>query len=318
MTSQHDAVSERLTYGVSRALIIVKLHSLRGGGAVNSEDLERLPYDLRRLLTVVDEKDVVSPAKPLPRVERWWRILDGPLGSLLPGGAMAVLALDTVLEQSLKRRARSERLLVKLDHAQAASLTFPPGHPRVKVVYTGHPTAWRVYVPMADFHRFLFEHKVAEAQRLLRSLGAQTITVERVQGWDQSVGVSASAGVPAADAASLKASGGRIIGHEQSVLATMQLNPTHRPHVPSDLVWMSHEPLWQEIADARISSGLRSFTLDVRSTDDYGINASLKASVTKAGFDVGGEFKEHTSTIWRMAGTFGDVLDVDRPAEAQN
>jgi hypothetical protein len=37
---------------------------------------------------------------------------------------------------------------------------------------------------------------------------------------------------------------------------TMQLSPTTPPHIPSDLVWFRTKPLWQEIANARLESGL--------------------------------------------------------------
>ena len=38
-----------------------------------------------------------------------------------------------------------------------------------------------------------------------------------------------------------------------------------RPSVPNDLVWLPHEPFWQEVVDARLTSGLLSFNVDVRS-----------------------------------------------------
>jgi hypothetical protein len=44
----------------------------------------------------------------------------------------------------------------------------------------------------------------------------------------------------------------------------------------------------------------------VRSTDDYGVNASLKALVTKAGLEAGDAFVEHRNTVWRLQGTSPD------------
>jgi hypothetical protein len=84
----------------------------------------------------------------------------------------------------------------------------------------------------------------------------------------------------------------------------MRLNPSGSPRVPDDLVWFPHEPLWQEVVDARLTSGLTSFVLDVRSFDDYGVNASLKALVDKYGLEAGGSFVEHRATLWRLEGTF--------------
>jgi hypothetical protein len=52
---------------------------------------------------------------------------------------------------------------------------------------------------------------------------------------------------------------------------------------------------------------LREFSLDVRSSDDFGINASLKALVNKVGLDAGGKFVEHVETIWRLEGEFAPL-----------
>ena len=40
------------------------------------------------------------------------------------------------------------------------------------------------------------------------------------------------------------------------------------------------------------------------STDDYGVNASLKALVAKAGLEAGGSFIAHRNTVWRLQGAF--------------
>lgn len=155
---------------------------------------------------------------------------------------------------------------------------------------------------MADFHRFLFEHKVAEALRLICSLGAVTVEVVRVEGWDQTVGIDLGVALPDVRQVDVGVSASRERGSGRSVLSKMRLNPTQSPSVPADLVWLPHEPLWQEVAQARLESGLDSFIIDVRSTDDYGVNASLKAFVAKAGLKAGGAFMEHRNTVWRLQG----------------
>lgn len=66
------------------------------------------------------------------------------------------------------------------------------------MAYIAHPVEPRVYIPVADFHRFLIEHKAAEALRITRSLSAVTIEVSRVEGWDQSIGVNLGVAIPAA------------------------------------------------------------------------------------------------------------------------
>jgi hypothetical protein len=88
----------------------------------------------------------------------------------------------------------------------------------------------------------------------------------------------------------------------------MKLNPTKAPHIPDGLIWFQHEPLWREVAEARLESGLDAFLIDVRSTDDYGVNAQLKARIAKSGLDAGGTFVEHRDTVWLLQGTFSPQL----------
>ena len=91
---------------------------------------------------------------------------------------------------------------------------------------------------------------------------------------------------------------------EAYVETKMTLKPTKDPHVPVNLVWFPHEPLWKELADARLESGLTSYELEVKYGDDYGIDVGLKAMIEKSGLDIGGEFVKHQKTVWKIKGTF--------------
>jgi hypothetical protein len=269
---------------------------------VSAQELLEMPYNQRRIIVVRDDAPaVVMPGRPIsPMVHAMASFVP-----FVPYGRLALLAaLAAGLVKARREMRQGGEDLIPVSSIEAAQLRFPIGHPRGKVAYIGHPADPPVYIPVADFHRFLFEHKVAEALRLIRSLGAVTVQVVRVEGWDQTVGVEL--GVPLAEVpqADIGVSGSQEHGSSRSVLSTMRLKPTQSPSVPADLVWLSHEPLWQEVAQARLESGLDSFVVDVRSTDDYGVNAGLKALVAKAGLDAGGAFVEHRNTVWRLQGTF--------------
>lgn len=263
------------------------------------EQISALPYDRRRMIVVGDE-EVVSPAYSIRR-----RALLS--GSPSMHAAAAIAQAGMLLSPALwLLYSKAKVPLLAITRSEAAALRFPVGHPRRKVVYVGHPIDPVMYIPMAHFHTFLFEHKVAEALRLLRSLGADSVEVVRVEGWDRSVGIELSAPLPGAEQVQVGASAGFERGHGQSVMAKMRLEPTAKPGVPNDLVWLPNEPLWQEVVDARLTSGLRSFVLDVRSFDDYGVNAHLKALIAKSGLEMGGSFVEHRATLWRLEGTFAN------------
>jgi len=78
--------------------------------------------------------------------------------------------------------------------------------------------------------------------------------------------------------------------------------------IPKDLIWFRSEPLWQEVANARLESGLRSFTIDVKYSDDFGINARLKTKIASVGLELGGTFTEYRETVWKLSGTFAEQL----------
>jgi hypothetical protein len=165
-----------------------------------ADDLLALPYYQRRIIVVTDPQ--AQSARPAAA-----SIVSKVLfGRLAPTVAVAGLMVESVLRAQRTMREAGERL-VPVSRAQAAGLRFPVGHPRVNVVYVGHPIDPPVYLPVSDFHRFLFEHKVAEAQRLIRSLGAVTVEVVRIEGWDQSAGISLGVMVPGAPVADIFESG---------------------------------------------------------------------------------------------------------------
>jgi hypothetical protein len=279
---------------------------------MSAVELLGMPYNQRRIIVVRDDVPPAAPprrAMPAAAPRRTLSAITPAIRSLLPyasafhvGGSLALVAFDLIKARREMRQGGEN--LIPVSSADAAELRFPVGHPRPKVAYIGHPIDPPVYIPVADFHRFLFEHKVAEALRLIRSLGAVTVDVLHIEGWDQSVGVEVGVPIPQAHSAEVGASAGRERAGSRSVLSTMRLRPVRSPSVPADVVWLPHEPLWQEVAQARLESGLDSFVIDVRSTDDYGVNAGLKALVAKAGLEAGGAFVEHRNTIWRLEGTF--------------
>jgi hypothetical protein len=273
-----------------------------------------MPYNQRRIIVVRDETPRAGRSgRGTPPAARALPAFLKPDGRIAPavravagfssGGALALLAADLLVKATREMRQGGENL-IPVSSIDAVELHFPVGHPRGKVAYIGHPVDSKVYIPVADFHRFLFEHKVAEALRLIRCLGAVTVDVVRIEGWDQSVGVELGMTVPDKVEADIGAGAGKERAASRSILSTMRLKPTQAPWLPDDLVWLPHEPLWQEVASARLESGLDSFGLDVRSTDDYGVNTGLKALVAKAGLEAGGSFVEHRKTIWRLQGTF--------------
>lgn len=276
---------------------------------MDSDALLKLPYDSRRLIVVSDRLTERSEraAQPSAAVDRAGTL--GKLAALAPQAALFVLTGAVGMELARRlRRLRDQGTTVRpISLATAQPLRFPPGHPRSNVVYAAHPVDPGAYIPAADFHRFLFQHKVAEAQRLIRMLGATSVMVRSVQGWDREAAAHLGLSFPEPSSGvtgTASASAERTSTSGNEIITTMTLKPLGDPRVPDDLVWYPHEPLWNEIARARIESGLREFSIDVRSSDDFGINSKLKAAVDKVGLEAGGKFVEHVETTWRLEGSF--------------
>jgi hypothetical protein len=181
------------------------------------------------------------------------------------------------------------------------------GHPLPNVVYAGDPEVAGLYYPVADFHRVLFESKVAEALRLLRWLGVTDVSVEYVEGFDRAGDVEFSIAPPAGTLGELGVGANQTSKERSGAKWTARYVPTAPPQIPTDLVWFNSEPLWQEVANARLESGLREFTLELNYTGDFGINANLTAKIASVGLEAGGKFTANKDTTWKVAGTFGEL-----------
>lgn len=280
-------------------------------------DLSSLPYRDRRFLCIAADKLVKHARKvqggPIPaerQLEGLYRL--GELAAAALGGGNTQAISDALILGyrtanfwwSLQHAQTKGVFVLLASNSEAEPLRFPVGHPRDRVLYVGHPFTPDTYVPMASFHRFLFEHKVAEALRLLRTLGAVDVEVEHITGWRSTVEAGAEISVPLIDGVDI---GGKVAassGENRRVISRMKLAPSTDPYVPNDLVWYQHEPLWREVADARLESGLTSFQVDVEYTEDFGVNSSVKTIIAKTGLEIGGAFSEHQKTIWRLKGSF--------------
>jgi hypothetical protein len=224
----------------------------------------------------------------------------------ITGIALGVGAVGVGVEAvSAAAKAREEGLKVlAVSRTEAAQLRMPPGHPRDRVVYVGHPALAPVYYPAAGFHRFTFEHKFSEAVRLLMALAATELEVEHVRGWSEDFAANLSAPLPTTVRLDAEVTAGRRHATGSSALFRAKLAGLTEPRLPDDLVWFPYEPTWQQVADGRLHYGLQEFQLTVRYDDDYGIDAGFKLSAQKLGLDLGGTFQEHESTTWKITGTF--------------
>lgn len=275
-----------------------------------SLEIDKLPYSSRQLIIVQPDQVVAATRDDLIKTQRQqseegWMDVARRVGKAIIVWGPPYSALIEVAADSLKAwaKARDSGLnVLQIAQSEAATLDFPPGHPREQTVYVAHPAASRTYYTAATFHRMAFEHKFAEAVDLLMSLGATSLTVEHVQGWSREFSANLSANFPenGFDASAQGASSA-----SSKLLFDAALDNKTSPALPEGLVWYAHEPTWQSVAKGRLKHGMRDFNLEIAYEDDFGINAGLKIRAQKAGLELGGAFEDHVATRWKIRGRFG-------------
>jgi NAD(P)-dependent dehydrogenase (short-subunit alcohol dehydrogenase family) len=212
------------------------------------------------------------------------------------------IATSKTLEKVLNTIAEIDNVSV-ISAQRACDLQFPPGHPQERLVYAKHPAKQTMYFPLAGFHKFAFEHKFAEAIRLLAALGASSIRAEHVKGLGREFAANLG-GTFAATGESATMEAGHTRNDNSRLLFTSTLEGHASPTIPDDLVWYPFEPMWQAIANNRTKHGLKQFSLTLTYTEDFGINSGLKAQLSKASLEIDGNFEEHQSTVWTLSGDF--------------
>jgi hypothetical protein len=194
--------------------------------------------------------------------------------------------------------------ILTISSTESSKFLFPPGHPRRKILYVGHPASANVYFPFTDFHRQMFESKFSEAVTMLMALGAETLNIERLEGWGYEMSSELSLPIPNAPESNVGLDASSNKNKNNSLLFSASLKPNHKAIIPKDLVWYNYEPTWKMVSDGRLNYGLNEFSLNVSYKDDYGIGAKLKGEIEKAGFEVGSNFTKHTATVWNISGKF--------------
>lgn len=265
----------------------------------NTPLLQR-PYIDRQMIVVVDDTVAESALKVEYEAQDKEDTVNLPSAVAFAIGGIVGLATAEIVKSSNRVRSDGIRLF-HVGKSESLQLDFPPGHPRDKVVYVGHPAKPTVYYTVADFHRVTFEHKFSEAIDLLMHLGATTIKVEHVRGWSREFAANLSVPLGSVDA---RVETGTQSDSRARLLFEATLSGDTEPELPDGLVWYPHEPTWQSVANGRLRFGLHDFSLSVSYEDDFGVHAGLKASTLKAGLEIGGKFEDHEATTWKISGEF--------------
>jgi hypothetical protein len=227
----------------------------------------------------------------------------------------AGMGLKRGLDDRARSTVRRHLGILMIGRAEAGVLRFDLGHPLTNVLYVGHPARPDLYFPAAQFHRRVFEHKFAEAVRLLTSLGASRIALRQEQGQAREsekareAQFSVPLGFTRVHHESLGSARTRNEWSSSSAVFDAEFPGSREPFVPDDLCWYPDEQTWQMIAHTRIAGGAEKTSLEVRYLTDYGIDMHVVRTARTCGVKIGGKFHEHHDTIWRLDAEFPSLAN---------
>lgn len=288
-------------------------------GAKKNSGIADTPYYERQLITIVPDEVKEAEKKADEKIDEAKDVKKSKsadyakiVSDILQISARPqILITNVVIQLGIEAIKAVKELYSKgieiltISSSESSQFLFPPGHPRRKNLYVGHPASTNVYFPFTDFHRLMFETKFSEAVTLLMALGAETLNIEQLEGWGYEM--SSDFTLPIPNAPGSKAGIEASSNKNNSLLFSASLSPNHEPIIPNYLVWYHYEPTWKMVADGRLKYGLNEFSLNVSYKDDYGIGAKLKTEIEKTGFEVGSNFTRHTATVWNISGKFSGI-----------
>jgi hypothetical protein len=205
---------------------------------------------------------------------------------------------------AVREGAAGKAWIASLDSARR-ELELPPGHPLVDQVYAAHPLQARRYLPVAQFHRAIFEEKVHEFMRLLAALGATRIRYTCAEGFRRSQQAKVSLEIPLGP--KVGPALGQSDGRTQEAFFEEVYEVRRPPFIPDDLVWFGHELSWRELARRRLEVGTRSFRASLLHEDSYGIERSVLLGIEDIGVELGARFEEFRVSRWEFEGEFASL-----------
>jgi len=161
---------------------------------MNELDLFNKDYSERQFITFVDDKiyqDILKDEKNIflntynEHKDNIKKVVNTVVSFLNP-----VAAIGFQFYKLLKKSEEEGIIITPVSKKDIKYFSLLPGHPRDKIVYVAHPIILKLYIPIVDFHRFVFEYKFSELIKILMFLGATEINVEHVKGWSKELGAS--------------------------------------------------------------------------------------------------------------------------------
>lgn len=186
-----------------------------------------------------------------------------------------------------------------IDHNDVPSnMFFPPQHPIDGCVYASCDAEPNIYIPLSQFHTYMYQSKLSAFIEMCANLGAKTCKIIYAEENGQEItqkfkmdNIPTSIGLIEA-----KEKFSFFRKHKESNNLYFEFPKTVYEIKQSNSLWLNGEPSWRAFQNIRASRDIKSFKLDFCYEDEMGINAEVALGVNKLGFDIGGSFKEIAKT----------------------
>ena len=178
-------------------------------------------------------------------------------------------------------------------------LRIADGLVRLRTVYVEHPIRSGFLLPLAGYHRFVFEDKAMQAIAVAAALGAHRVEAEHVTGW--------GADLTSHFGAELVEDGRFVLGAE--------FRQPFSPPSDDDFVawaselfeqhpWIAYERSWQAMVNGRSEGTMSSVVLPITYESNHGIDLEAIEAAEAAGLSAGGSYTPFERTTWRLHVSF--------------
>lgn len=224
-------------------------------------------------------------------------------GAIAGGGSIAAKiirdksSLQTPIDEGEKKEIQ-EFLFnhgVTAGMAKELGFVFPPGHPKVDMLYKRHPLAEvsgankeNVYIPHDKYDEILMAEREAELLKLLVYLGATKITITHNVSGAGNSDVKGNIAGGAAVIGNVEAGFSTSTDEKNSSLDKRVFSLAGKKWKDNDTLdrkkfsWVDFEPSWEALIVAREIGGCTKAALDIREHTSFSDDKSVLAKVEYA------------------------------------
>lgn len=178
--------------------------------------------------------------------------------------------------------------------------SYPVNHPIDGGVYACCDAEPKLYVPLASFHRYMYEAKMSAFNLLCANLGVRRCSVVYAEenGKEVSAKINAS-GIPtSAGPVSVNAKVRSVSNsNENASVFTEYPQPKSLP-IETYSVWMNGEPTWATMQTLRLEKNLERYQAEFDYSSDMGVDGGVAAKVSEIGLSIGGKYEEMKRCKW--------------------